>query len=197
MPIRRIQSPIPTPNLYSLPPHLTMSSIIALYPGTFDPVHNGHVDIAARAAQLWDRLIIAIYDRPNKKLMFDADERVALFTRAVAHLPNVQVLTYAGLTVDFAREVGAKVMVRGLRAISDFEYELQIAHTNKALAPDIEFCALMTSLEHAYLSASIVKEVALLGGDIRGMAPAHVVAALHQRAAERAGEGGSEKISRV
>ncbi len=172
-------------------------SVIALYPGTFDPVHNGHIDIAMRASQLWDRLIIAVYDRPNKKLMFDASERVALFETAIRHLPNVEVVPYSGLTVAFARKVGAKVMVRGLRAISDFEYELQIAHTNKALAPDIEFCALMTSLEQAYLSASIIKEVALLGGDINKLVPPHVATALQRRIVERNGEGGSETIDRI
>ncbi len=163
-----------------------MTTITALYPGTFDPVHNGHVDITRRAAQLWDRLIVAIYDRPNKKLLFDADERVALFREAVRDLPNVEVVPYSGLTVDFARQVGAKVMVRGLRAISDFEYEFQIALTNKKLAPDIEFCALMTSLDHAFLSATILKEVALLGGDITNLCPPHVAVALRQRARERA-----------
>lgn len=172
-------------------------SVIALYPGTFDPVHNGHIDVAIRASKLWDRLIIAVYDRPNKKLMFEASERVALFETAIRNLPNVEVVPYAGLTVEFARKVGAKVMVRGLRAISDFEYELQIAHTNKALAPDVEFCALMTSLEHAYLSASIVKEVALLGGDIQMLVPPHVATALRRRVVERNGEGGSEKIDRI
>ncbi|MCS7038310.1 MAG: pantetheine-phosphate adenylyltransferase [Caldilineales bacterium] len=171
--------------------------ITALYPGTFDPVHNGHIDIARRSARLWDRLIVAVYDRPNKKLLFDAAERVALFAEAVRDIPNVEVVTYSGLTVEFARQVGARVMVRGLRAISDFEYEFQIALTNKELAPDIEFCALMTSLEHAFLSASILKEVALLGGDISGMCPPHVAEALRRRARERGLIEVSGKVERV
>lgn len=158
--------------------------ITALYPGTFDPVHNGHIDIAERAAQLWDRVIVAVYDRPSKSLMFNTAERVELFREAVAHLPNIQVLPYSGLTVEFAREMGAKLLVRGLRAISDFEYEFQIALTNKELAPDIEFCALMTSLDHAFLSASILKEVAILHGDISNMCPPHVEKALCRRAQE-------------
>lgn len=169
--------------------------ITALYPGTFDPVHNGHIDIAQRAAQLWDRVIVAVYDRPSKKLMFNTTERVELFREAVAHLPNVQVLSYQGLTVDFAREVGAKVMVRGLRAISDFEYEFQIALTNKKLAPDIEFCALMTSLDHTFLSASILKEVAILHGDISSMCPPNVEKALCQRAQEW--EVAAGKVDRI
>ncbi|RME85793.1 MAG: pantetheine-phosphate adenylyltransferase [Caldilineae bacterium] len=161
--------------------------IIALYPGTFDPVHNGHLDIACRSAKLWDRLIVAVYDRPSKDLMFTTEERVALFAEAVKDWPNVEVMAYQGLTVTFAREVGAKVMVRGLRAISDFEYEYQIALTNKQLAPEIEFCSLMTSQQHTFLSSSILKEVALLGGDISSMCPPHVAEALQRKAREQGG----------
>ncbi len=153
----------------------------ALYPGTFDPIHNGHVDIAARAASLFDELIIGVYDSPPKTLTFDTPQRLALAREALAHLPNVRVAPYHGLTVAFAREVGASVLVRGLRAISDFEFEFQMALTNKKLAPDIEFVCLMTSLEHAYLSSSILKEIAMLGGAITGLAPERVQAALHDR----------------
>jgi len=170
--------------------------IIAIYPGTFDPVHYGHIDITERASQLWDEVIVAVYDRPSKNLLFTTEERVALFEEAVRHLPNVRVVSYQGLTVDFARAVGAKVMVRGLRAITDFEYEFQIALTNKRLAPDVEFAALMTSQEHTFLSASILKEVALLGGDISTMCPPHVAEALH-RVAEARGYTGSAKIERI
>lgn len=170
--------------------------IIALYPGTFDPVHNGHLDIACRSAQLWDHLIIAIYDRPNKSVLFSTEERVALFTESVKDWPNVEVVSYRGLTVEYARQVGAKVMVRGLRAVSDFEYEYQIALTNKQLAPEIEFCSLMTSQEHTFLSSSILKEVAILGGDVSHMCPEHVQEALRLKALNNEGSNNS-KIYRV
>ncbi len=158
--------------------------IRALYPGTFDPIHNGHVDIATRAATLFDELVIGIYDSPPKTLLLDTAQRIALAQHALAHLPNVRVAAYRGLTVAFAREIGASVMVRGLRAISDFEFEFQMALTNKTLAPDVEFVCLMTSLEYAYLSSTILKEVALLGGDISALAPEVVQQELRARFAE-------------
>lgn len=150
----------------------------AIYPGTFDPVHNGHIDIATRAAALFDHLIVAIYARPMKNLLFTTEEREAMLNEALGHIPNISIATYRQLTVDFAREVGAQVVVRGLRVISDFELEFQMALTNKKLAPEIEFVCLMTSQEYAFLSASTVKEIAMLGGCVTNMVPSHVAEAM-------------------
>ena len=158
---------------------------IAIYPGTFDPIHLGHVDIATRAANIFDELVVAVYDRPAKRLMFTIEERVMLARQALAELPNVQVAPYGGLTVEFARQVKAHVIVRGLRVISDFELEYQMALTHRQLAPQIEFVCLMTHQSHAFLSSSIVKEVALLSGDISGMVPPQVADALEEKRRER------------
>jgi pantetheine-phosphate adenylyltransferase len=137
----------------------------ALYPGSFDPIHNGHVDIVQRAATLFDEIVVAVYDTPSKHLLFTTEERCELARLSLAHLPNVRVMVYQGLTVKAARDLGTQVIVRGLRATSDYEYEAQLAQTNKALAPEIEVVCLFTSLKHAYLSSSILKEVAALNGD--------------------------------
>jgi pantetheine-phosphate adenylyltransferase len=150
----------------------------ALYPGTFDPIHLGHVDIATRASEIFGNLIVAVYDRPAKSLMFTVKQRVTLAQEALEHLPNVRVAPYGGLTVEFARNVGAQAIVRGLRVISDFEWEYQMALTNRQLAPEIEFVCLMTRQTHAFLSSSIVKEVALLSGDVDAMVPPNVARAL-------------------
>jgi pantetheine-phosphate adenylyltransferase len=158
---------------------------MALYPGTFDPVHLGHVDIVTRASKIFEKVVVAVYDRPAKDLMFSVDERVALAQEAMEGLPNVRVDRYGGLTVEFAREVGARAIVRGLRVISDFELEYQMALTNRELAPEIEFVCLMTRQAHAFLSSSIVKEVALLSGDVSDMVPPHVAQALEARRRER------------
>lgn len=154
---------------------------IAIYPGTFDPVHYGHIDIATRAAHIFDSLIVAVYDRPLKNLLFSAQERVTLMSEALRSLPNVQVMCYSGLTVNFAREQAAQVIVRGLRVTYDFELEYQMALTNKKLAPDIETICLVTSLQYAFLSASIVKEVALAGGCVQAMTPPHVISAIQEK----------------
>lgn len=143
----------------------------ALYPGTFDPMHNGHIDVATRASRLFDEIVIAVYDAPPKKLLFSTDERLDLARRAIAHLPNVAVTSYTGLTVECARQVDAQVILRGLRNVADFEYEYQIGWANHQLAPEVELCCLFCTGQFASLSATILKEVASLGGDISNWAP--------------------------
>jgi pantetheine-phosphate adenylyltransferase len=154
---------------------------IAIYPGSFDPVTNGHLDIANRAAALFDELIIGIYDRPQKHLMFSTAERVNLVKKAVAHLPNVRVVAYNELTVDFVRKMKAKVIVRGLRMSSDFEREFEMALMNKQLDREVELVCLMTSLEFQFLSSSLLKEACELGGDITSLVPKHVAVALKKK----------------
>jgi pantetheine-phosphate adenylyltransferase len=153
----------------------------ALYPGSFDPVTNGHVDIVTRAASLFDEVIVAVYDTPSKTLLFNTQERVAMFKEAVKGMKNVRVVSYKGLTVDEARRQRARVMVRGLRMGSDFEYEFELALMNKQLAPDIETITLMTSLEYQFLSSSLLKEARSLGGDVTKLVPANVANALQRK----------------
>jgi len=160
--------------------------IIAIYPGSFDPVTNGHIDIATRAARLFDLVIVAVYDTPSKQLLFPTEERVSMMAQALQDIPNIRVESYNGLTVDFARKVGAKVIVRGLRVVSDFEWEFQMALMNRKLAPEIDFVCLMTNLKYSYLSSTIVKEVARLGGDVSDLVPPHVVQALKARFSDEA-----------
>lgn len=153
----------------------------AIYPGSFDPVTNGHLDIADRAAALFDELIICVYDVPQKHLMFTTEERVELMRKAVTHLPNAQVVPYTGLTIGFARGMNAGVIVRGLRMTSDFEREFEMALMNKKLAPDIESVCFMTSLEYQFISSSLLKEACELGGDISNLVPNHVTDALVEK----------------
>jgi pantetheine-phosphate adenylyltransferase len=163
----------------------------AIYPGTFDPITNGHVDIATRAASLFDHLVVAVYDRPLKNLLFPTSERVAMAQRAL-ELSNVTVKSYSGLTVSFARSMGARVIVRGLRVLSDFELEFQMALTNRKLAPEIETICLMTRGENTFLSSSIAKEVALVGGCVDEMVPPHVAEALKEKFHRLGAEAGSK-----
>lgn len=157
----------------------------ALYPGTFDPIHNGHIDIAMRASLIFDELLLAVYDAPPKKLLFSTEERLALAEEALAHLKNVRVTTYTGLTVVCARQHDVGVIIRGLRNVADFEYEHQIGLANRQLASDVELCCLFCSSNYAYLSATILKEVASLGGDSSLWAPPHVQEALQQKFGHR------------
>ncbi len=161
---------------------------IAIYPGSFDPIHLGHMDIAKRAAALFDRLIVAVYDRPTKQLLFSADERVKLAQEVLSSIPNIEVRTYGGLTAQYAKTVGAKVLVRGLRVISDFELEYQMALTNNQLWPEIETICLMTRQEYAFLTASIVKEIFMLGGNVSPLVAPSVEQALGQKRTALSGE---------
>ena len=147
----------------------------AVYPGTFDPVTLGHLDIIRRAAQLYDKLIIGVLHNSEKTPLFSVEERVNILTKATEDIANVEVRSFEGLSVDFARNSGAKVIVRGLRLITDFEYELQMAQTNRKLAPDVDTTFLYTSLQYSYLSSTTVKEVASFGGDIREFVPGFIV----------------------
>lgn len=151
---------------------------IGLYPGSFDPVTKGHVDIAERAAPLFEEMVVAIYDKPPKDLLFTTEERVELMRKALAHVPNVRVVSYNSLTVEFAKKVKASVMVRGLRMSSDFEREFEMALMNKKLAPEIELICLMTNLEYEFVSATLLKEICMLGGSIEEFVPGHVAVAL-------------------
>ena len=152
--------------------------ITALYPGSFDPVTNGHLDIARRAARLFDRILIGVYETPDKRLMFSTDERVGLLMAATKDLPNVRVVPFSGLLIEFARQLGASTIVRGLRVSNDFEFEFDMAMMNRKLAPELELVCLMASPEFTFLSASMLKEVARLGGDISEFVPPAVAAAV-------------------
>jgi len=163
---------------------------VAIYPATFDPITNGHVDIAERAASLFDRLIVGVYDRPMKSLLFSIEERLTMTRQALAHLENVEVESYSGLTVTFAQSKEAGYIVRGLRALSDFEWELQLSLANHSLEPEVETICLMASQEHSFLSSSILKEIAINNGNIEHLAPPVVVEALRQKA--KNGDGNSQ-----
>ena len=168
----------------------------ALYPGTFDPMHNGHVDIVFRASTLFNEVVVAIYDAPPKKLLFETEERLELARIALAGLDNVTVTTYVGLTVECAREVNAQVIVRGLRNVADFEFEHQIGWANSQMAPDVELCCLFCANDYAYLSATILKEVASLDGDYEKWALPHVRAALRRKFAKSDGPEPAQDVNR-
>ena len=155
--------------------------VTALYPGTFDPVTMGHLNVAQRAARLFDHLIVAVYDTPSKNLLFNTEERVSLMQEAVSDLDNVAVRPFNGLVVQTARDAGAAAIIRGLRSGPDFEYESQMFFMNRRLEPDVDMVSLMSDQEHMFISSSLLKEVAQLGGNISGMVPPHVAAALAEK----------------
>ena len=154
----------------------------AIYPGSFDPITEGHIDVAERAARVFDRVIIAVYERSEKPgALFSAAERVALARASFVGRSEIEVATFSGLAVNYARECGATTIVRGLRAVSDFEYEFKLAHMNAHLAPEIDVVCLMTSSRHSFVSSSLIREVASLGGSLQGLVPDHVRDALERR----------------
>lgn len=156
----------------------------ALFPGTFDPIHYGHMDISLRAARLFDEVVMAVYDKPLKSLMFSPEERISLVMEAFGDNPKIKVMGYSGLTIDFARKVKAQVIVRGLRVFSDFEFEFRMALANQRLATDIETVALITAEQHTFLSSSTVREIAMLNGDVSSMVPPHVNKALKAKVSD-------------
>ena len=153
----------------------------AVFPATFDPIHYGHIDIAKRAARLFDEVIVAVYDRPLKSLVFSPEQRMLLVQQSFQDVKNIKVMGYGGLTVQFCHAIGAQVMIRGLRVFSDFEYEFRMALANHRLAPDIEVIALITAEEHTFLSSTTVREIASLNGDVSSMVPPHVAKVLAER----------------
>jgi pantetheine-phosphate adenylyltransferase len=155
--------------------------IRALFPGTFDPIHFGHINIAKRAVRIFDELVVAVYDRPLKSLMFLPEERIELVKEAFKGIPKISITGYSGMTVEFCRQINAQVIVRGLRVFSDFEFEFRMALANHRLAPDIESVAFITDEDHTFLSSTTVREIASLGGDVSSMVPAHVEAALKNK----------------
>jgi pantetheine-phosphate adenylyltransferase len=155
--------------------------ITALYPGSFDPITNGHLDIATRASKIFDKTIIGIFATPEKNLTFSLEERVEMAKKATAHLAKVEVRPYKNITVEFAKEIKAQVLVRGLRAIGDFEWEFEMSMMNQMLSPGLETICFMASQQYTFLSASLIKEVASLGGDITSLVPLHVAEALKKK----------------
>jgi len=167
----------------------------ALYAGTFDPVTYGHVDVIRRAAALFDKVIVGVSVNPRKAPLFSMEERADMLREVCKDFPNVDVAEVPGLVVEFAREVGAGVIVRGLRAVSDFEFELQMASTNRELAPEVETIFFTPAPQYHYLSASIVAEIASFGGDVTEFVPPSVAVRLERRVAERRDSGGKEGSS--
>ena len=162
-------------------------SVGAMYPGTFDPVTNGHVDLVRRAAKLFDRVVVAVAASPNKTPMFTLEERITMARSALADAPNITVDGYGGLTVDYVRQHGLRVIIRGLRAVSDFEYEFQLATMNRHLRSEVETIFLTPAEEYTFVSSTFVREIGVLGGDISPFVPPAVAAALARKRAQLGG----------
>ena len=159
--------------------------ITAIYPGSFDPITNGHLDIITRASKLFEKLVIGVYDRPAKDLLFTTDERFELVKQSITALPNVEVQVFSGMTVSFAKRVKAQTIVRGLRMSADFEREFDLAMMQKTLSPEIEIVCLMSDLKYQFLSSSLLKEAAQLGGDVSELIPQSVAIALKEKFGSR------------
>ncbi len=160
---------------------MTTHAALAVYAGSFDPVTVGHLDLVRRAAKLFDRVVVAVGIHPTRKALFDVEERLALLRESTASITNIEITSFSGLLIQHCQEIGAQVVVRGLRHTMDFEYELQIAHANADMAPNIETVFLPTSTKHAFVTASLVREIAGHGGDVSRYAPAHVCDALRRK----------------
>ncbi|NWF63621.1 MAG: pantetheine-phosphate adenylyltransferase [Chloroflexi bacterium] len=157
----------------------------ALFPGTFDPIHYGHMDIANRASKLFDEVVMAVYDKPLKNLLFSPEQRISLAQESFSDTPKIKVTGYSGLTIEFAQKIQAQVIVRGLRVFSDFEFEFRMALANQRLAGEaVETVALITAEQHTFLSSSTVREIAMLNGDVSSMVPPHVEYALKAKVAQ-------------
>jgi len=153
----------------------------AVYPGSFDPIHNGHIDIATRASRIFDEVIVAVYDIPKKKLLFTVDERVELAQKALQDYSNIKVARFSGLVVNYVQNVGAIAIIRGLRVFSDFEFEFRYGIANRKLAPEIETVAIMSDENHLHISSSTIREIAELGGSVESMVPGFVSDALKKQ----------------
>ncbi|MBI2873990.1 MAG: pantetheine-phosphate adenylyltransferase [Firmicutes bacterium] len=169
--------------------------IVAVYPGSFDPVTLGHTDIIQRAARVFDQVIVALLENPNKKPLFTRQERLSMLSEATRELPNVSVESFRGLLVDYLRSRGVKVVVKGLRAVSDFEFELQQALTNRRLDPEIETFFMMSDSAHAFLSSSLIKEIVRFGGSVHDFVPHGVEEQLKRRLIEIGADAFGETIS--
>lgn len=159
--------------------------MIAVYPGSFDPVTNGHIDIIQRAAKLTDTLYVAVLTNPSKKPTFTVEERINLLKKVTEDIPNVKVEPFSGLLIDYAEKIGAKIIFRGLRAVSDYEYELQMALANKKLNGDTETLFMVSNSKYSFLSSSLVKEIATFGGDLTGMVPDFVISEVEAKIKRR------------
>ena len=159
--------------------------VIAVYPGSFDPATYGHLDVIQRAALSFDRVIVGVLHNSSKSPLFSVEERVNILEKATKDIPNVEIKAFEGLSVNFARENHAQVIIRGLRAVTDFEYELQMAQTNRVLAKDVDTMFLTTSLEYAYLSSTTLKEAAFFGADISQFAPEYVVEKVREKFSQK------------